>query len=154
MLSTTLSSYFFVLRVRSYYRPLLSEVTREDASERIRTPRTSKLGQAIVALNHIVIFSFIASLGVICLRALIDRVWSGTLLVLYNVMSFVAVTANMLLMHVEVHKGGGHWSWANYSFWWLILAGESFIGWFHLEGIPAEGNNQPLQEFVCNRVPT
>ncbi|KAI8606075.1 hypothetical protein EDD21DRAFT_394120 [Dissophora ornata] len=80
-------------------------------------------------------FSFLASLGVICIRAVVDHVWSGTLLVLYNVMSFVSVTANLLLMYVEVEKGG-QWSWANYGFWWLALAGESFIGWNHLESIP------------------
>ncbi|KAG0250076.1 ATP-binding cassette sub- B member 6, mitochondrial [Mortierella polycephala] len=26
---------------------------------------------------------------------------------------------------------GGQWSWANYGFWWLAVAGESFIGWYH-----------------------
>jgi len=101
----------------------------------------SGLGRAVVALIHIVALSFVASLAVICLRALIDRIWSGTLLVMYNLISFVAVAANMLVMHLEVHKGGGHWSWANYGFWWLLLAGETFIGWFHLEGIPTEGKS-------------
>ncbi|KAG0323218.1 Homocysteine S-methyltransferase 1 [Dissophora globulifera] len=127
--------YFFVLRVRSYYRPLLSEITHEDGPEQSRATRATKLGLAIVWLNHIVGFSFVASLGVICLRAIVDHVWSGTLLVLYNVMSFVSITANLVLMHIEIDKGG-QWSWANYGFWWLALAGESFIGWNHLESIP------------------
>ncbi|KAF9347377.1 Homocysteine S-methyltransferase 1 [Mortierella sp. NVP85] len=107
----------------------------------------SGLGRAVVALIHIVALSFVASLAVICLRALIDRIWSGTLLVMYNLISFVAVAANMLLMHLEVHKGGGHWSWANYGFWWLLLAGETFIGWFHLEGIPTEGSSPDSKKY-------
>ncbi|KAG0357078.1 ATP-binding cassette sub- B member 6, mitochondrial [Gamsiella multidivaricata] len=130
-----LHSYFFVLRVRSYYRPLLSEVNQEDGSERARGPKATKLSQAIVLLNYVVAFSFVASLAVICLRAIVDHVWSGLLLVLYNLMFFVAVVANLLLMYVEVAKGG-QWSWANYGFWWLALAGDSFIGWFHLETLP------------------
>ncbi|KAF9114100.1 ATP-binding cassette sub- B member 6, mitochondrial [Mortierella sp. AM989] len=126
--------YFFILRVRAYWQPLLSEVTQEDGPESTRAKPT-RLSQAIVGLNHIVGLSFVASLGVICLRAIVEQVWSGTLLVLYNVISFVAVTANLALMHVEVDKGG-QWSWANYGFWWLALAGESFIGFFHLESFP------------------
>ncbi|KAI1300691.1 Homocysteine S-methyltransferase 1 [Mortierella claussenii] len=135
--------YFFVLRVRSYYRPLLSQVNpEEDGPERATRAhnKLTRLGQFIVGLNHAVGISFLVSLGLICLRAIVDHVWSGTLLVLYNVMSFVAVTANLVLMYIEVHKGG-QWSWANYAFWWLALAGESFIGWFHLEGIPASGGS-------------
>ncbi|KAF9985664.1 Homocysteine S-methyltransferase 1 [Modicella reniformis] len=132
--------YFFVLRVRSYYSPLPSQVTGEDGSEHTRVIKTSRLGMTIAALNHIVVFSFVASLAVICLRVMIDRIWSGTLLVMYNLISFVAVSANMLLMHVEVHNGG-QWSWANYGFWWLVLAGESYIGWFHLEGIPTKDSS-------------
>ncbi|KAK3806264.1 MAG: P-loop containing nucleoside triphosphate hydrolase protein [Benniella sp.] len=95
----------------------------------------SGLDQAIITLIYMVALSFIASLTVICLRALVDRIWSGTLLVMYNLLSFVAVAANTLLMHIEVHKGDGHWSWDNYGFWWLLLVGDSFIGWFRLEGI-------------------
>ncbi|KAF9573086.1 Homocysteine S-methyltransferase 1 [Mortierella alpina] len=126
--------YFFVLRVRSYYQPLFSETRQEDDARSVRHKATT-LGKTILACNYLVAFSFVASLGVICLRSILDQVWSGTLLVLYNVISFIAVSANMILMAVEIGKGG-QWSWANYGFWWLALAGESFIGWFHLESIP------------------
>jgi hypothetical protein len=110
----------------------------------------SGFGQAIITLVYTIALSFIASLTVICLRALVDRIWSGTLLVMYNLLSFVAVAANTLLMHLEVRKGDGHWSWANYGFWWLLLAGDSFIGWFRLEGIRPEGKsiNQHLKDHV------
>ncbi|KAG0215437.1 ATP-binding cassette sub- B member 6, mitochondrial [Mortierella sp. GBA30] len=123
-----------IYRVRSYYSPLFSETQQEDDSEGARH-RATRLGRTILALNYLVVFSFVASLGVVCVRAIVDHVWSGTLLVLYNIMSFVAVSANMVLMALEIQKGG-HWTWANYAFWWLALAGESFIGWYHLERIP------------------
>ncbi|KAF9421223.1 Homocysteine S-methyltransferase 1, partial [Entomortierella beljakovae] len=126
--------YVFVLRVRSYYQPLLSEVPQEDGMERNRA-RPTKLSQTIVGLNHVVGLTFLLSLGVIMLRSIVEHEWSGTLLVLYNVMSLVAVCANLLLMYIEVEKGG-QWSWANYGFWWLALAGDSFIGFFHLESFP------------------
>ncbi|KAF9099308.1 Homocysteine S-methyltransferase 1 [Mortierella sp. AD031] len=139
--------YFFVLRVRSYYRPLLSDSSldhNDDSTETETTAATATrrnhqkvttLGRTILGLNHLILLTFIAGLAVICLRAIVDEVWSGTLLVLYNVMSLIAFSANLLLMLVEVGKGG-QWSWANYSFWWLALAGESFIGWYHLESFP------------------
>ncbi|KAF9935706.1 Homocysteine S-methyltransferase 1 [Mortierella alpina] len=126
--------YFFILRVRSYYQPLFSE-TRHDEDAPSARHKATTLGKTILACNYLVAFSFVASLGVICLRSILDQIWSGTLLVLYNVISFIAVSANMILMAVEIGKGG-QWSWANYGFWWLALAGESFIGWFHLESIP------------------
>ncbi|KAG0381196.1 Homocysteine S-methyltransferase 1 [Mortierella sp. AD032] len=88
-----------------------------------------------MALNYVVLLTFIAALSVVCLRSIIDGVWSGTLLVLYNFMSLIAFTANLFLMLIEVGKGG-QWSWANYAFWLLALAGESFIGWYHLESFP------------------
>ncbi|KAF9178169.1 Homocysteine S-methyltransferase 1 [Haplosporangium sp. Z 11] len=69
-------------------------------------------------------------MAVVCLRAIVDHVWSGTFMVLYDVFSFVAWTGNMVLMMLEI-KMGGHWSWANYGFWWLAVAGESLIGWYH-----------------------
>ena len=107
--------------------------------------KATTLGKTILACNYLVAFSFIASLAVICLRSILDHVWSGTLLVLYNVISFIAVSANLILMAVEIGKGG-QWSWANYGFWWLALAGESFIGWYHLESIP--DSTQQINLFV------
>lgn len=135
--------YFFVLRVRAYYRPLLSDsnIETDDTTDaetinaRRHHQRVTHLGRTIYILNHVVLLTYIAGLTVICLRSIIDGVWSGTLLVLYNVMSLVAFTANLILMLVEVGRGG-QWSWANYGFWLLALAGESFIGWFHLESFP------------------
>lgn len=131
--SLTLSSsirYFFVLRVRSYYAPLIAN--QEDGLEHSsRRSKLSTLGKTIVGINKLVAFTFIADLVVIILRSMIDHVWSGTLVVVYNVTSFIAFSANLGLMFVEVDKGG-QWSWANYAFWWLALAGESFIGWYHL----------------------
>lgn len=135
-----------MLRVRSYYRPLLSDsnVETDDTTEaetlsgrrqHHHNQRVTTLGRAIYILNHVVLLTYIAGLTVICLRSIIDGVWSGTLLVLYNIMSLVAFTANLFLMLVEVGKGG-QWSWANYGFWLLALAGESFIGWYHLESFP------------------
>lgn len=122
--------YFFVLRVRSYYAPLIAN--QEDGHEHSsRRSKLSTLGKTIVGINKLIAFTFIADLVVIILRSMIDHVWSGTLVVVYNVTSFVAFSANLGLMFVEVDKGG-QWSWANYSFWWLALAGESFIGWYHL----------------------
>jgi len=146
--------YFFILRVRSYYRPLLADSTldhNDDSTDaettttnaaniRRHQQRVTALGRTILALNHLILFTFIAGLTVICLRAIVDGVWSGTLLVLYNVMTLVAFSANLFLMLVEVGKGG-QWSWANYGFWWLSLAGESFIGWYHLESLP-EGKKE------------
>lgn len=143
---TGLYRYFFVLRVRSYYRPLLSDsnVETDDTTEgetlngrrqHHHSQRVTTLGRTIYILNHVVLLTYIAGLTVICLRSIIDGVWSGTLLVLYNLMSLVAFTANLFLMLVEIGKGG-QWSWANYGFWLLALAGESFIGWYHLESFP------------------
>ncbi|KAG0281424.1 Homocysteine S-methyltransferase 1 [Linnemannia exigua] len=147
---TGLYRYFFVLRVRSYYRPLLSDSNIDDATDdetslnrrnhhhsqnHNSTQRTTTLGKTIMLLNYVVLLTFIAALSVVCLRSIIDGVWSGTLLVLYNVMSLIAFTANLFLMLVELGKGG-QWSWANYAFWLLALAGESFIGWYHLESFP------------------
>ncbi|KAF9911903.1 Homocysteine S-methyltransferase 1 [Linnemannia zychae] len=141
---TGLYRYFFVLRVRSYYRPLLSDSNIDDATDdetshnrrsHHHNQRATTLGKTIMALNYVVLLTYLAALSVICLRSIIDGVWSGTLLVLYNVMSLIAFTANLFLMLVEVGKGG-QWSWANYAFWLLALAGESFIGWYHLESFP------------------
>ncbi|KAF9923352.1 Homocysteine S-methyltransferase 1 [Linnemannia zychae] len=140
---TGLYRYFFVLRVRSYYRPLLSDsniesddiTDAENAHSRRHNQKATALGQTIYLLNYVILLTYIAGLTVICLRSIIDGVWSGTLLVLYNVMSLIAFTANLFLMLVEVGKGG-QWSWANYGFWLLALAGESFIGWYHLESFP------------------
>lgn len=84
-----------------------------------------------MGINKLIALTFIADLVVIILRSMIDHIWSGTLVVVYNVASFVAFSANLGLMFIEVGKGG-QWSWANYTFWWLALAGESFIGWYHL----------------------
>ncbi|KAF9359578.1 ATP-binding cassette sub- B member 6, mitochondrial [Mortierella sp. AD094] len=123
--------YFFILRPRSHYRPLSTEHGQGGDSESTRI-KISGLGLAIVILNYIIGFMFVASLALICLRAIIDHIWTGTLLALYNAMSFAAVVANLALMHIEL-QNGGQWSWANYSFWWLVLAGESLIGYFHFE---------------------
>jgi hypothetical protein len=109
----------------------------------------SGLGRSTTVLVYIVAFTYVASLAVICLRVLIERIWSGTLLVMYNVTSLIAVAASLLMMHVEAYKDG-HWSWANYGFWWLLLAGDSFIGWFRLEGIPTEG--KCLEDMVWPRL--
>lgn len=98
----------------------------------------SGLGRATVALVYIVAFTYVASLAVVCLRVLMERIWSGMSPVMYNLVSLVAVAASMMLTHVEVYKCG-RWSWANHGFWWLLLTGDTFIGWFRLEGILTEG---------------
>ncbi|KAF9211250.1 Homocysteine S-methyltransferase 1 [Podila verticillata] len=138
--------YFFVLRVRSYYAPLIAN--QEDGHEHSsRRPKLSTLGRTIVGINKLIALTFIADLVVIILRSMIDHVWSGTLVVVYNVTSFIAFSANLGLMFVEVDKGG-QWSWANYAFWWLALAGESFIGWYHLNNpvIPTSGPEENNSE--------
>ena len=86
----------------------------------------------LMALNYLVIFTFVATLIVVCLRSVIDKVWSGTFMVFYNLISFVAFSANLALMLIEV-KETGYWSWANYSFWWLALAAETFLAWYHFD---------------------
>ncbi|KAG0334572.1 Homocysteine S-methyltransferase 1 [Podila horticola] len=135
--------YFFVLRVRSYYAPLIAQ---EDGQEPRRS-KLSTLGRIIVGINKLIALTFVVDLVVIILRSMIDHVWSGTLVVVYNVTSFVAFSANLGLMFVEVGKGG-QWSWANYSFWWLALAGESFIGWYHLNNpvTPTSGPEEDNSE--------
>ncbi|KAG0047293.1 Homocysteine S-methyltransferase 1 [Gryganskiella cystojenkinii] len=93
-----------------------------------------------MALNHLVIFTFVGTLVVVCLRSVVDKVWSGTFMVLYNLISFVAFTANLALMHIEVKKTG-RWSWANYSFWWLALAAETFLAWNHFDRLVVHNLN-------------
>ncbi|GJJ70283.1 ATP-binding cassette, subfamily B (MDR/TAP), member 6 [Entomortierella parvispora] len=139
--------YFFVLRANSQYQPLLSSGTQEDEDQTARRPRATWLGKALWGLNHVIVLSFVGTLTVVCLRAIIDKVWSGTFMVLYNVISIVAFTSNLVLMLIEVRKGG-QWSWANYSFWWLALAGESFIAWYHLDGVivpSLNGSTAPVE---------
>ncbi|KAG0009219.1 Homocysteine S-methyltransferase 1, partial [Podila clonocystis] len=135
----SLYRYFFVLRVRSYYAPLIAQEGSQEHSP--RRSKLSTLGRAIVGINKLIALTFVADLGVIILRSMIDHVWSGTLVVIYNVTSFVAFSANLGFMFVEVDNGG-QWSWANYTFWWLALAGESFIGWYHLNN-PVTPNTGP-----------
>ncbi|KAF9175111.1 Homocysteine S-methyltransferase 1 [Mortierella sp. AD011] len=129
--------YFFILRPRSHYHPLSTEHGQGDDSESTRI-KISGLGLVIVILNYIIGFTFVASLALICLRAIIDHIWTGTLLALYNAMSFAAIVANLALMHIEL-QNGGQWSWANYGFWWLVLAGESLIRYFHFESETPDG---------------
>ncbi|KAG0004281.1 ATP-binding cassette sub- B member 6, mitochondrial [Entomortierella chlamydospora] len=129
--------YFFILRPRSHYHPLSTEHGKGGDSESTRI-KISGLGLVIVILNYIIGFMFVASLALICLRAIIDHIWTGTLLALYNAMSFAAIVANLALMHIEL-QNGGQWSWANYGFWWLVLAGESLIGYFHFESETPDG---------------
>lgn len=123
-----------MLRANAHYQPLLSSDPEEDEHPTTRRPKSTRLGQTIFALNHLILLSFAATLAAVCLRAIIDKVWSGTFMVLYNVISIVAFSSNLALMLMEVHKGG-QWSWVNYSFWWLALAGESFLAWYHLERV-------------------
>ncbi|KAF9326750.1 Homocysteine S-methyltransferase 1 [Podila minutissima] len=134
--------YFFVLRVRSYYAPLIAQEDSQEHSS--RRSKLSTLGRTIVGINKLIALTFIADLVVIILRSMIDHVWSGTLIVVYNVASFVAFSANLGLMFIEVGKGG-QWSWANYTFWWLALAGESFIGWYHLNN-PVTPTSSPEED--------
>ncbi|KAF9114099.1 hypothetical protein BGX27_000152 [Mortierella sp. AM989] len=66
-------------------------------------------------MNYALRLMSVASLVLICLRAMLDHIWTGTHLVLYYAMSFATVVANLGLMHVELGNGG-RWSWANYGF--------------------------------------
>ncbi|KAF9425620.1 hypothetical protein BGZ76_003146, partial [Entomortierella beljakovae] len=97
-----------------------------------RNDSISNLGLVIVILNYLVGFMFITSLALICIRAIIVNVWTGTLLVIYDLTSIVAIAANLTLMHVELTIAG-RWGWANYWFWWLILGGETLITFIHLD---------------------
>ncbi|KAK3820929.1 MAG: hypothetical protein JOS17DRAFT_339585 [Linnemannia elongata] len=73
---TGLYRYFFVLRVRSYYRPLLSDsnVETDDTTEaetlngrrqQHHNQRVTTLGRTIYILNHVILLTYIAGLTVI-----------------------------------------------------------------------------------------
>ncbi|KAK9727686.1 ATP-binding cassette-type vacuolar membrane transporter Hmt1 [Basidiobolus ranarum] len=119
--------YFFVLRPRHSYRPLLSQETQ---GELVWTPKSTKLTTAIQVLNQAIQISFLVGLGIVCIRALADHVWTSSIIILYNISSWIAFMANLGMMIFETRQGG-KWGWPNYAFWWLALLGESMIA-YHL----------------------
>ncbi|KAF9406416.1 Homocysteine S-methyltransferase 1, partial [Podila epigama] len=130
MACTIYEDGFLVWGVRSYYAPLIAN--QDEQQENGPRRKLSPLGKTILGINRLIAVTFVAALVTVIVRSVIDHVWSGTLLVVNNVAWFIAICANLGLMYLELEKGG-QWSWPNYTFWWLALAGESFVGWYHFE---------------------
>ncbi|KAF9972286.1 ATP-binding cassette sub- B member 6, mitochondrial [Actinomortierella ambigua] len=134
--------YIFVLRIRSYYRPLLAQSVDSDigssgaahneAIVALSRPRWRGVVLAIMILNHITTLTYIADLVVVCLEAIADGVWTSSFVLVYNSTMWLAFMVNLALMYLEVTKGG-RWSWANYLFWYFALAAETVVGYYHLD---------------------
>ncbi|KAG0257169.1 ATP-binding cassette sub- B member 6, mitochondrial [Actinomortierella ambigua] len=134
--------YIFVLRIRSYYRPLLAQSVDDDigspgsaqneAIMALSRPRWRGVVLAIMILNHIATLTYVFDLVVVCLEAIADGVWASSFMLIYNITMWLAFMTNLALMYLETTKGG-RWSWANYAFWYFALATETAVGYYHLD---------------------
>ncbi|KAG0236689.1 ATP-binding cassette sub- B member 6, mitochondrial [Actinomortierella wolfii] len=143
--------YLFVLRIRSYYRPLIasrsieddigsSSALQSDAAYALSRPRWRGMVLAIMMLNHIVTLTYVFDLIVVCLEALADGVWTSNFVLAYNFTMWLAFMSNLALIYLETSKGG-RWSWANNFFWYFALAAETAVGYHHLDMVKGGDGN-------------
>ncbi|CAG8655381.1 14237_t:CDS:10 [Dentiscutata erythropus] len=114
--------YFYTLR------NLPSYVLLDDRQLR---RRLTPLIRAIYGFSNIILLSYFADCIVVMIRALESKTWTSTVIVFYDVVCLIAWFLNMCLMALE-RQNVGKWSWVNYLFYWVSLAGEAsiFFLWF------------------------
>ncbi|CAG8495308.1 1956_t:CDS:2 [Paraglomus brasilianum] len=126
--------YGTVLRQRAVYQPLF---------ESTNVTRLSTLSKAIYVLSALIVATYLIDSIILTCRALIEKYWTSTNYALYDVFFTVAWVINLSLMSFE-SKVNRTWSWIQYAFYWVVLAGNSVLLYSWLLNVTHDKTDQDM----------
>ncbi|KAI8337672.1 hypothetical protein BC941DRAFT_375486 [Chlamydoabsidia padenii] len=120
-----------------------------DFNEQARSRSWTALTKLLVTLCIVVLLTLFVDCGVITARALVDSVWTSTLLTFYESLSFLAWLICLWTLMDELHKFG-HVYWIQYCFWIISVLAETCVGWLWALTVkrPESGTSWTIYEKV------
>lgn len=108
----------------------------------------SAFSKFIVFLALIITTTFLIDAIVIVARAIVEDLWTSSVLAYYIGVSWSAWTLSLGALADETQKFS-QWYWVQYLFWIIAVLNETFVGWLWMMGVLKPVPGKYFQGVVC-----